>query len=62
MSHNDDDDRKRFEAERTREAETTRRLERNLLGALTDWILQIARPIVRKALDGLVGWLRRLFR
>ena len=32
----DDDDRKRFEAERTREAETTRRLERSLLGALTD--------------------------
>lgn len=51
MAHDDDDDRKRFEEERRREAETARRLERNLLNALTDWILQVARPIVRKALD-----------
>lgn len=61
MAHEDDDDRKRFEEERRRDAETTRRLERNLVGAVTEWILQVARPFVRKALDGFMGWLRRLF-
>jgi hypothetical protein len=40
-----DDDRKRFEEERRRQAETMQRLERGFLGAFAAWLTAIARRL-----------------
>lgn len=61
MSRQEDEDRERFEEERRREADVRRKLDLGLANALTEWILEVARPYVKKAFQGFMGWLRRLF-
>jgi hypothetical protein len=44
---NDDEDRKRFEAERRRQADATRKLERGFLEAFAEWLGEIAKQVVK---------------
>jgi histone H3/H4 len=51
----------RFRRERVLEQEKRERLKRSAVEAFTEWVGEIAKQVVKKAVKGLMGWLRSLF-
>lgn len=56
-----DDDRRRFDEERRRQAEANQRLERSLIEAFVEWIRDTAGRVVKNAIRGFLDWLKALF-